>query len=98
MNYDATTTNGIKYISRLYANSYKYQMVVDDLDTLAVTRKDILAGGGVSGYTIGSRSITKNVLSAEDVLKKFDKLMAQKLQLEKGIGPRKAVAVIPRDW
>lgn len=98
MNYDATTENGIKYISRLYANSYKYQMVVDDLDTLAVTRKEILAGGGVSGYTIGSRSITKNVLSAEDVLKRFDKLMAQKLQLEKGIGPRKAVAVIPRDW
>ena len=98
MNYDATTENGIKYISRLYSTSYKYQMVVDDLDALVVTKRDVLSGGGVSGYTIGSRSVTKNVLSAADVLKQWNKLMAAKNQLEQGIAPRKAVAVVPRDW
>ena len=98
MNYDATTENGIKYISRLYSTSYKYQMVIDDLDALVVTKREVLSGGGVSGYTIGSRSVTKNVLSAADVIKQWNKLMAAKNQLEKGIAQRKAVAVVPRDW
>lgn len=97
-NYDGKTENGIPYMTRLYMANYKYQVVVDDLDALAPQKKDVLSGGTVTSYTIGNRSITKNQLSANDVIKRWDKLMAEKLRLENGTAPRKAVAVVHRDW
>lgn len=98
MNYDAKTENGIPYVAKLYAANYKYQVVVDDLDALYPQKKDVLGGGSVTAYTIGNRSITKSQLSAADVIKRWDKLMAEKLRLENGTKPRKAVAVVHRDW
>lgn len=96
--YDGKTENGIPYVVRLYEANYKYTATVDDLDTLAPARKQTLSGGAVTSYTIGSRSITRNQLSASEVLKLWDKLMAQKLRLESGAAPRKAVGVVHRDW
>lgn len=98
MNYDAKTANGIPYVARLYSANYKYQVVVDDLDALYPSKKDILGGGSVSAYTIGNRSITKSQLSPSDVIKRWDKLIAEKLRLENGTKPRKAVAIVHRDW
>lgn len=98
MTYDGKTENGIQYISALYAGNYRYQTCVDGLDKLVKQRDAVLSGEAVSGYTIGSRSITRNSLSATDVLKQWDKLLAQKLRLEKGNAPRKAVGVVHRDW
>lgn len=96
--YDGKTENGVPYIVRLYQTNYKYTVTVDDLDELVPCRKQALSGGAVSSYTIGSRSITRNQLSASEVMKLWDKLMAQKLRLESGTAPRKAVGVVHRDW
>ena len=98
MTYDAKTENGIQYISALYAASFRYQSCVDGLDKLVKQRDAVLSGEAVAGYTIGNRSITRNALSATDVLKQWDKLLAQKLRLENGNAPRKAVGVVHRDW
>lgn len=98
MNYDGKTGNGVPYIVRLYESNYQYTVCVDSLDELAPCRKQILTGGAVSSYTIGSRSITRNQLSASEVLKLWDKLMGQKARLENGSSPRKAVGVVHRDW
>lgn len=98
MRYDAKTEHGIPYLSRLYAVNFKYTTVVDDLDSLIETRKQIMAGGTVSSYTIGSRTVSRNQLSATDVMKQWDKLIALKLRLENGTAPRKAVGVVHRDW
>jgi len=96
--YDSKTDNGIPYIARLYSSNYKYETVVNDLDELYPTKKSILSGGTVGTYTIGNRSITRNQLSASDVLKRWDSLMATKLRLENGNSARKAVGIVHRDW
>ena len=96
--YDAQTENGIPYFAGLYRRSFEYRTVVDDLDTLFVQRREILKNGSVQGYTIGSRSITRNQLSPDGVLKQWSKLMAEKLRLESGGPYRKAVGVVFRDW
>ena len=97
MNYDAETTNGIKYFSALYKRNYQYSTCVDSLDRLAVQRESVLSGDAVTSYTIGNRSITRNAMSPTDIMKLWDKLMAQKLRLENGNKPRKAVGVVHRD-
>lgn len=98
MSYDGKTENGIPYIVRLYAQNYQYTTVVDSLDMLKVQRDGILSGGNVQSYTIGNRSVNKTQLSATDIMKQWDKLMAQKLRLEKGTAPRKAVGIVHRDF
>ncbi len=98
MTYDAKTENGIEYISALYAGNFRYRACVDGLDKLTIQRDAVLGGEAVAGYTIGNRSITRNALSATDVLKQWDKLLAQKLRLENGNAPRKTVGVVHRDW
>jgi hypothetical protein len=96
--YDGKTENGIPYIVKLYRENYQYTVTVDDLDTLAPERKSALSGGSVTSYTIGNRSISREALSASETLKMWDRLMALKLRLEKGMSPRKAVGVVIRDW
>lgn len=98
MTYDAKTTNGIPYISSLYLRNFQYSTTVDSLDTLYTQRQAVLSGGAVSSYTIGNRTLSRNNLSATDVMKQWDKLMALKMRLEKGTAPRKAVGVVHRDW
>ena len=97
--YDAVTANGIPYISRLYRGNFRYQMTVDDLDALKPARSSIMGGEGtVQSYSIGSRSLTRSQLSAQGVLDLWDKLMKDKELMEEGRRPRKAVAVVNRDW
>ncbi len=98
MNYDSETKNGIPYFAALYQRNYKYKTVINELDTLAPTRDKALTTGSVTNYTIGNRSISRGVLSAADVIKRWDKLMAEKIRLEAGKAPRKSVGVLFRDW
>lgn len=97
--YDAKTEHGIPYLSALYSANFEYETTVDDLDGLVTTRKSIMSGSGsVTQYSLGSRSVTRQNLSASDVLQLWEKLMAKKKQLEAGGRPRKAVGVVIRDW
>ena len=98
MNYDAYTEHGIPYFSKLYIKKFEYKDVVDDLDALYPSKKAALSGGAYRTYTLGDRSITRNAMDPDEIMALWDKLMAQKKQMETGIGPRKAVGVIPRDW
>ena len=96
--YDKKTENGVPYSSVLYLRNFEYETVVNDLDGLVVTRHAIMKGeGSVTSYTIGSRSLSRQTLSASEVLKLWDKLWAKKKQLE-GYSSRKAVGVVLRDW
>ena len=96
--YDGTMENGTKYIVRLYNTNAKYQFVVDEIDMLAPHYKDALSGEGVSSYTIGSRSLTKNQMSASELISKYEALIAKKISMENGGSARKAVGIVPRDW
>lgn len=96
--YDAKTENGIPYISTLYALNYRYETVVNDLDALYPTKQAALGAGNVTEYSIGDRSLKRNGLSASEILKQWDKLMALKARLERGDAPRKAVGIVHRDW
>ena len=97
--YDAETENGIPYLSGLYINNFEYKTVVNDLDGMVEVRKSIVSGGGgVTSYTIGSRSLSRQALSASELLKLWDDLMAKKKQLEQGRSARKSVGVVFRDW
>lgn len=96
---DAKTENGIPYVSALYIKNFEYETVVTDLDGLVVARKSIMGGGGsVTSYTIGSRSLSKQTLSASEILKLWDTLWARKKRLEERRSARKAVGVVIRDW
>lgn len=58
-----------------------------------------LVDGGVKSYTIDDRELTRLDLVSlkreiEDAEKKVDELTA----MEKGVRPRKAIGVLPRDW
>lgn len=99
MTYDSKTSNGIPYIGRLYAINYRYSCVVDDLDALQSARQMVLSGSGnVTQYSIGSRQLTRATLSATQTLALWDKLMAEKEQLEGAGRPRKSVGIVIRDW
>ena len=97
--YDGETEHGIPYITGLYVNNFQYKITVNDLDGLVTARQQIMTGGGsVTQYTIGSRSLSRNALSASDILKLWDTLWTKKEQIEKGRSARKAVGVVLRDW
>lgn len=97
--YDAKTENGIPYVARLYAGNYRYSCIVDDLDALCPARKTVLAGSGnVTQYSIGSRQLTRATLNATQTLALWDKLMAEKEQIEGAGSPRKCVGIVLEDW
>ena len=98
ISYDAETENGIPFIRGLYINRFEYKDVVNQLDDLYLARQSVLTQGNVRSYSIGSRSVTRAVLSAKDVLALWDRLMAEKLRLEQGRSKRRVVGVVPRDW
>ena len=97
---DGKTENGIPYVTRIYLRNFEYETVINDLDGLIQVRRQIMSGGGsVSSYTIGSRSLSKQALSASEVLDLWDRLWAKKERLEEGrSATRKAVGVVLRDW
>ena len=98
ISYDSETENGIPFIRGLYINRFEYKDVVNQLDDLYPARQSVLTQGNVRSYSIGSRSVTRAVLSAKDVLALWDRLMAEKLRLEQGRSKRRVVGVVPRDW
>ena len=98
INYDGKTENGIPYLTKLYIKNFNYQSVVDDLDALYPTKKAALGGGSYRTYTLGDRSITRNAMDPDEIMALWDKLMAEKLQMEGAKTQRKAVGVVFRDW
>lgn len=99
INYDGTTTNGIKYIVALYSRNSRYQDIVDDLDTLKPARTQLLSGkGSVTQYSIGTRQLSRSNLSGKDLLALYDSLMKEKVNLEMARKPRRSVGVVLRDW
>ena len=98
MKYGQETENGVPYIRALYEGSFEYRNVVDDLDGLYPAKREVLSGGNVRSYTIGSRSVSRAVLPAKEVLALWDKLMAEKARLEQGRSKRRVLGVVPRDW
>lgn len=58
-----------------------------------------LVEGGVSQYTIGSRSLTKwDIEKIRKEIDEHDKKAAEYEALLNGGARRKAIGVIPRDW
>jgi len=98
ISYDAETENGIPYIRALYINNFSYKDVIDQLDGLYPSRQAVLTEGNVRSYSIGSRSVSRAVLSAKDLMALWDRLMAEKARLEQGRSKRRVLGVIPRDW
>ena len=96
--YTAITENGVEYVKTLYENNIKYKIIVDDMDALYPAYKATLSGqGNVSSYTVSTRSLSRNNMSAGAVLSEFKTLRSQKLSIETGGRARKAYGVIPRD-
>lgn len=62
--------------------------------------KSILTNEGIQSYSIGSRSVTRYQYSS-NIKKQIEELEKERDKLEnllEGRKPRKAVAVVPRDW
>jgi len=98
-NYDGKTEHGIPYIVSLYSANFEYETTINDLDGLVTTRKSVMSGSGaVTSYSLGSRSVTRQAMSATEVLQTWNKLMAKKRELEAGRKPRRAMGVVLRDW
>jgi len=99
ISYDATTENGIGYVSRLYNKNFEYKRIVNDLDGLVLVLEDFSKGSGsVSSYSLGTRQVSRQTVSFEDAKAWWDELMRKKEQMESGRKPRKAVGCVPRDW
>ena len=97
--YDAQTENGIGYYSRLFNLNFEYKMIVNNLDGLVLVIQDFSSGSGtVSSYSLGSRSVSRQVTSLTEAREWWDDLMRQKKLLEQNKKPRKAVGAVPRDW
>ena len=62
--------------------------------------KALLTNDGVQSYSIGSRSVTRYQYSS-NIKNQIEQLENQRDELEnllKGMRPRKAVGIVPRDW
>jgi len=60
----------------------------------------LLTDDGVQSYTIGSRTVSRYQYSS-NIKQQIEELETQRDELENllaGIKPRKAVAIVPRDW
>lgn len=95
--YDAVTPNGISYYARIYATNAKYQLVVNTLDGMQTQYMRAVSGTAVSGYRIGSREMNYRGLSVSELMRKYADLLNQKLAMENGTTPRRAMTIVPRD-
>lgn len=62
---------------------------------------EMLSQEGVKSYGIGSRNLTRYDTALKDIHEKIKTLESEITQLEnalKGVKPRRAVGVVPRDW
>lgn len=97
--YDTSTEHGIGYISRLYSQNFEYKMIVNNLDGLSVVIQEFASGKGtVTSYSLGTRSVSRQVSSLSEARVWWDDLMRRKKLLEQGRRPRKAIGAVPMDW
>lgn len=97
--YDKETENGVGYFSWLYSKNFEYKIVVNQLDGLVPVISDFSKGSGtVTSYSLGTRSVTRQVTSLSEAREWWKELMSRKKQLELHKRPRKAVGAVPMDW
>ena len=78
----------------------RIEKINERLESYYAKEKELLAADGIQSYTIGSRSISRYQYS-NNIKEQIEKLEDERDDLENllnGISPRKAIAVVPRDW
>lgn len=78
----------------------KLDKINERLELYYEKEKALLSDEGVQSYTIGSRTVSRYQYST-NIKNQIEELERQREELENllaGIRPRKAVAVVPRDW
>lgn len=99
ISYDAKTENGIDYVARLYVNNFEYKNIVDNLDGLVTVISEFSQGKGtVTSYSLGTRSVSRQVTSLSEAREWWDELIRRKERFEYNKKPRKAVGAVPMDW
>lgn len=62
---------------------------------------EMLSSKGIKSYAIGSRNVTRYdtaLRDIQDLIKTLEREVADLEQLASGKKPRKAIAIVPRDW
>jgi hypothetical protein len=70
------------------------------LESYYAKEKELMAANGIQSYTIGSRTISRYQYNS-NIREQIGKLEDERDELENllnGIRPRKAFAIVPRDW
>ena len=99
ISYNNYTKNGIGYVLRLYNNNFEYKSIVNNLDGLVLVIQSFSEGSGtVTSYSLGTRSVSRQVTSLSEAREWWDELIKHKNQIEQGKRPRKAVGYVPMDW
>lgn len=99
ISYDGETENGISYVKRLYINNFEYKNIVNNLDGLVNVIAEFSQGeGNVTTYSLGTRSVTRQVATLAEAREWWDELIRRKERLENNKKPRKAVSMVPTDW
>ena len=78
----------------------RIEKINERLESYYAKEKELLAADGIQSDTIGSRSISRYQYS-NNIKEQIEKLEDERDELENllnGISPRKAIAVVPRDW
>lgn len=78
----------------------KLKKINERLEYYYEKEKALLTESGVQSYTIGSRSVSRYQYSS-NIKEQIEELETERDTLENllnGCKPRKAVAVVPRDW
>ena len=78
----------------------RIEKINERLESYYAKEKELLSADGIQSYTIGSRSISRYQYS-NNIKEQIEKLEDERDELENllnGISPRKAIAVVPRDW
>ncbi|MFG6369256.1 MAG: hypothetical protein K1W16_12690 [Lachnospiraceae bacterium] len=78
----------------------RIEKINERLEFYYAKERELLAANGIQSYTIGSRSISRYQYG-NNIKEQIEKLEDERDELENllnGINPRKAIAVVPRDW
>lgn len=83
----------------------KWQLVLETkkkrLQIYLDREKDMLSPDGVKAYGVGSRNLQRYDTALKDIsdmIKKLEDEIAELEAMIAGGSPRRAVAVVPRDW
>lgn len=78
----------------------RIEKINERLESYYAKEKEMMAAKGIQSYTIGSRTISRYQYSS-NIKEQIEKLEDERDELENllnGIRPRKAMAMVPRDW